>query len=69
MKKKEILKVFERGDYMSLPLKERRAVVREVSKRYKKARKNKKDDNCFIEQKNYSVVRRAVGYLRYDTEE
>ena len=24
--------------------------------------------NCFVEQKNYSVVRRAVGYSRYDTE-
>ncbi len=27
------------------------------------------NDNCFVEQKNYSVVRRAVGYLRYDTED
>lgn len=26
-------------------------------------------DNCFVEQKNYSVVRRAAGYCRYDTEE
>ena len=29
----------------------------------------RKNDSCFVEQKNYSVVRRAVGYLRYDTEE
>ena len=29
----------------------------------------RKNDNCFVEQKNYSVVRRAVGYCRYDTEE
>lgn len=27
----------------------------------------RKNDNCFVEEKNYSVVRRAVGYLRYDT--
>ena len=26
----------------------------------------KKNDGCFVEQKNYSVVRRAVGYARYD---
>lgn len=29
----------------------------------------RKNDSCFVEQKNFSVVRRAVGYLRYDTEE
>jgi hypothetical protein len=29
---------------------------------------NRKNDNCFVEQKNYSIVRRAVGYQRYDTE-
>ncbi|MDK2954144.1 MAG: hypothetical protein PWQ27_1527, partial [Kosmotoga sp.] len=28
-----------------------------------------KNDNCHVEQKNWSVVRRAVGYYRYDTEE
>jgi len=27
-----------------------------------------KNDNCFVEQKNYSVVRRYVGYDRYDSE-
>jgi hypothetical protein len=26
----------------------------------------KKNDGCFVEQKNYSVVRRAVGYARYE---
>lgn len=35
----------------------------------RKIRPYKKNDNCFVEQKNYSVVRRNVGYLRYDTEE
>jgi hypothetical protein len=34
-----------------------------------RAKSYRKNDNCFVEQKKYSVVRRAVGYLRYDTEE
>jgi hypothetical protein len=36
---------------------------------FTRSRSHRKNDNCFVEQKNYSVVRRAVGYLRYDTEE
>lgn len=36
---------------------------------FTRSRAYKKNDNCFVEQKNYSVVRRNVGYLRYDTEE
>ena len=36
---------------------------------FTRSRPQRKNDNCFIEQKNYSVVRRAVGYARYDTEE
>jgi len=36
---------------------------------FTRSRSYRKNDNCFVEQKNYSVVRRAVGYLRYDTEE
>jgi len=36
---------------------------------FTRSRAHKKNDSCFVEQKNYSVVRRAVGYLRYDTEE
>lgn len=36
---------------------------------FTRARSHRKNDNCFVEQKNYSVVRRAVGYLRYDTQE
>ncbi|HZK12611.1 MAG TPA: transposase family protein [Atribacterota bacterium] len=27
-----------------------------------------KNDSCFVEQKNWSVIRRAVGYGRYDTD-
>jgi hypothetical protein len=36
---------------------------------FTRTRSYRKNDNCFVEQKNYSVVRRAVGYLRYDTKE
>jgi len=36
---------------------------------FTRSRPFRKNDNCFVEQKNYSVVRRAVGYWRYDTEE
>jgi hypothetical protein len=34
-----------------------------------RTRPNRKNDNCYIEQKNYSVVRQAVGYFRYDRAE
>lgn len=37
--------------------------------RFTRSRPYKKNDNCYVEQKNYSVIRRLVGYLRYDTEE
>jgi len=33
---------------------------------FTRSRPYRKNDNCFVEQKNYSVVRRAVGYRRYD---
>jgi hypothetical protein len=36
---------------------------------FTRSRPYRKNDNCFVEQKNYSVVRRAVGYWRYDTGE
>jgi hypothetical protein len=35
---------------------------------FTRTRSYRKNDNCFVEQKNYSIVRRAVGYARYDTE-
>ena len=35
---------------------------------FTKTRAHRKNDNCYVEQKNYSVVRRNVGYARYDTE-
>jgi hypothetical protein len=36
---------------------------------FTRSRSYRKNDNCFIEQKNYTIVRRYVGYTRYDTEE
>jgi hypothetical protein len=36
---------------------------------FTRARPYRKNDSCFVEQKNYSVVRRAVGYQRCDTEQ
>ena len=36
---------------------------------FTRSRAHKKNDSCYVEQKNYSVVRRAMGYLRYDTAE
>lgn len=35
---------------------------------FTRSRPYRKNDSCFVEQKNYSVVRRAVGYQRLDTE-
>jgi len=35
---------------------------------FTRSRPYRKNDNCLVEQKSYSVVRRAVGYRRYDTE-
>lgn len=36
---------------------------------FSKSRAYKKNDNALVEQKNYTHVRRLVGYLRYDTPE
>jgi hypothetical protein len=36
---------------------------------FTRGRVGKKNDNAYAEQKNWSVVRRAVGYCRYDTPE
>ena len=35
---------------------------------FSRARPYRKNDNCFVEERNNSLVRRAVGYLRYDSE-
>jgi hypothetical protein len=36
---------------------------------FTRGRAGKKNDGAYVEQKNWSVVRRAVGYYRYDTAE
>jgi hypothetical protein len=36
---------------------------------FTRGRAGKKNDSAYVEQKNWSVVRRAVGYHRYDTPE
>jgi hypothetical protein len=33
-----------------------------------RSRERRKNDNCYVEQKNYAVVRRYVGYSRHDTQ-
>lgn len=33
---------------------------------FTRSRAYHKNDNCYVEQKNYSIVRRTVGYYRYD---
>lgn len=35
---------------------------------FTRSRPYKKNDNCFAEQKNWTHVRKIVGYLRYDTD-
>jgi hypothetical protein len=34
---------------------------------FTRSRPYRKNDNCFVEQKNFPVVRQQVGYARYDT--
>jgi hypothetical protein len=35
---------------------------------FTRSRPYRKNDSCFVEQKNYSIVRRAVGYARLETD-
>lgn len=35
---------------------------------FTRSRPYRKNDNCFVEQKNYTIVRRFVGYMRHDTD-
>ena len=37
--------------------------------RFTRSRPYSKNDTCYIEEKNWSVVRKYVGYYRYDTDE
>lgn len=34
-----------------------------------RSRAYRKNDTCYVEQKNYNIIRQAVGYARFDTEE
>lgn len=34
-----------------------------------RARANRKNDTCYVEQKNFNIIRQAVGYARFETEE
>lgn len=34
---------------------------------FTRSRPHRKNDNCYVEQKNYTIVRRTVGYGRYDS--
>ncbi|MDD4109860.1 MAG: hypothetical protein PHH93_14180, partial [Prolixibacteraceae bacterium] len=36
---------------------------------FTRSRPYRKNDSCYIEQKNWSVIRRTVGYGRYDTDQ
>ncbi len=35
---------------------------------FTRGRPSRKNDNCYVEQKNYTAVRQYVGYMRHDTE-
>ena len=36
---------------------------------FTRSRPYRKNDSCFVEEKNYSIVRKTVGYFRYDSDE
>lgn len=36
---------------------------------FTRGRPYKKNDSCYVEQKNWDVIRKMIGYRRYDTEE
>ena len=54
------------GEFINHPLYEY-CLAEEIT--FTRGRSYRKNDNCYVEQKNYSVVRKMVGYRRYDTEE
>jgi hypothetical protein len=35
---------------------------------FTRSRPYRKNDSCYVEQKNYTVVRKTVGYMRHDTQ-
>ena len=40
----------------------------ETNLKFSRSRPYKKNDNCYVEQKNWFSVRKRLGYLRFDTE-
>lgn len=42
--------------------------VKETDLKFSRSRPYKKNDNCFVEQKNSQNVRKVVGHVRYDTQ-
>lgn len=54
------------GEFINDPLSK---YCREDQITFTRSRPYRKNDSCFVEQKNFTAVRSYVGYLRYDTEE
>jgi hypothetical protein len=54
------------GEFINEPL---RMYCEEHKITFTRTRPYRKNDNCHVEQKNWSVIRRHVGYMRHDTEE
>jgi hypothetical protein len=54
------------GEFINKPLV---VYCREHEITFTRSRPYRKNDNCFVEQKNWAVVRRFVGYARYDTDQ
>lgn len=46
-----------------------RRFCEENSITFTRIRPGKKNDNCYVEQKNYTTLRTFLGYQRYDTQE
>jgi len=42
---------------------------RDTHLRMTRSRPGRKNDNCYVEQKNFDTVRKIVGYFRYDSED
>jgi hypothetical protein len=53
------------GEFINLQLK---LWCEENHVEFTRSRPYRKNDNCFVEQKNGDIVRKAVGYYRYDTD-
>ena len=37
--------------------------------KFYRGRSNRKNDTCYVEQKNFNIIRQAAGYARFETEE